>query len=108
MGEAGGLEHGGDVARGGVDRGEALGAADLDFHRALVSFPGNATLVHQWQQLEGSIRMSIMYAGVDRATANMDTDRHLEIVEAIATGDEDHAVHVIRAHMMEAAATLTA
>lgn len=82
--------------------------ADLDFHRALVSVPGNATLVHQWQQLEGSIRMSIMYAGLDRATANMDTDRHSDMVDAIATGDEEHAVHVIRSHMMQAAATLTA
>lgn len=85
----------------------ALIEADLDFHRALVSFPGNATLVHQWQQLEGSIRMSIMYAGPERATANMDTDRHVDMLDAIETGDEEHAVTVIRAHHMEAAATLT-
>jgi len=81
--------------------------ADLEFHRDLIRFVGNATLVHQWQQLEGSIRMSIMYAGLERATSNMDTERHLDIVDAIAAGDEDHAVHVIRAHMMQAAATLT-
>lgn len=103
------------VLRAGIERMRAAEhgsvaawiEADLDFHRDLIRFVQNATLEHQWQQLEGSIRMSIMFAGADRATSNMDTDRHLEIVEAIEAGDEDHAVHVIRAHMMQAAATLT-
>lgn len=81
--------------------------ADLEFHRTLVRSTGNATLLYQWQALEGSIRMSIMFGGAKRATTNMGIDRHQAIVDAIGSGDADHAVHVIRAHMAEAAATLT-
>ena len=33
---------------------------------------GSQTLVHQWTMLEGSIRMSIMFAGVEGAIKNMD------------------------------------
>ena len=38
----------------------------------MCQLPGNETLLHQWTSLEGSIRMSIMFAGVDRAIKNMD------------------------------------
>ena len=48
---------------------------------------GNDTLLHSWSSLEGSIRMSIMFAGVDRALKNMDVERHIEIVDAIESGD---------------------
>ena len=37
--------------------------ADLDFHRVLCALTGNEMLLHTWQSLEGSIRMSIMFAG---------------------------------------------
>ena len=50
--------------------------ADLRFHRTMCQLTGNETLLHQWTSLEGSIRMSIMYAGVDRAIKNMDAKRH--------------------------------
>ncbi|GAA3592992.1 GntR family transcriptional regulator [Agrococcus terreus] len=80
--------------------------ADLDFHRTLVRASGNGTLLHQWTQLEGSIRMSIMFAGAERALRNMDVDRHREIVDAIEAGDGDEAARVLREHMHEAATTL--
>ena len=80
--------------------------ADLDFHRTLVRASGNATLLHQWTQLEGSIRMSIMFAGAERALRNMDVDRHRELVDAIEAGDGDEAARVLREHMHEAATTL--
>ena len=41
--------------------------ADLKFHRTMCRH-GQRTLVHSWTSLEGSIRMSIMFAGVDRAS----------------------------------------
>ena len=50
--------------------------ADLKFHRTMCHLSGNETLLHSWSSLEGSIRMSIMYAGVDRALKNMDVKRH--------------------------------
>jgi DNA-binding GntR family transcriptional regulator len=37
--------------------------ADLTFHRTMCQLTGNETLVHSWTSLEGSIRMSIMFAG---------------------------------------------
>ena len=79
---------------------------DLDFHRALVHSAGNSALTHQWDSLEGSIRMCIMYGGVERAVRNMTPERHYDIVNAIETGDADQARRVIRRHMDIAAETL--
>jgi DNA-binding FadR family transcriptional regulator len=80
--------------------------ADLRFHRTMCQISGNETLVHQWTMLEGSIRMSIMFAGVERAIKNMDVKRHLEIVDAIEFGDADKAAAAVRDHMAGAAETL--
>lgn len=80
---------------------------DLDFHRTLVHSAGNSALTHQWDSLEGSIRMCIMYSGVERAVRNMTPERHHEIVDALETGDAEQARRVIRGHMEIAAETLT-
>lgn len=80
--------------------------ADLKFHRTMCTLCGNETLLHQWTSLEGSIRMSIMFAGVERALKNMDARRHFEIVDAIESGDADRAAATVRAHMAGAADVL--
>ena len=80
--------------------------ADLKFHRTMCHLSGNETLLHSWSSLEGSIRMSIMYAGVDRALKNMDVKRHSEIVDAIESGDPDAAETTMRDHMASAAQVL--
>ncbi len=80
--------------------------ADLKFHRTMCHLSGNETLMHSWSSLEGSIRMSIMFAGVDRALKNMDAKRHLEIVDAIESGDADKAAATVREHMAGAATVL--
>ncbi|WP_334173506.1 FadR/GntR family transcriptional regulator, partial [Sinomonas sp.] len=80
--------------------------ADLDFHRLLCSLTGNETLLHSWESLEGSIRMSIMFAGSDRASQNMGIDRHRRIVDAIESGDSVLARETILDHMDGAADTL--
>jgi DNA-binding GntR family transcriptional regulator len=80
--------------------------ADLRFHRTLCRLSGNETLMHSWSSLEGSIRMSIMYAGVERALKNMDAKRHLEIVDAIESGDGTAAADAVRAHLAGAASVL--
>jgi DNA-binding GntR family transcriptional regulator len=82
--------------------------ADLRFHRTMCQLTGNETLLHQWTSLEGSIRMSIMFAGVDRAIKNMDAKRHMEIVDAIEAGDADLAAATVVSHMSGAAAVLVA
>jgi DNA-binding GntR family transcriptional regulator len=80
--------------------------ADLKFHRTMCTLSGNETLLHQWSSLEGSIRMSIMYAGVDRALKNMDARRHFEIVDAIESGDAQRASATVCEHMAGAASVL--
>ncbi len=50
--------------------------------------------------------MSIMFAGVDRAIKNMDAKRHLEIVDAIESGDRSKAAAAVVDHMAGAAETL--
>ena len=81
---------------------------DLEFHRTLCRLTGNETLLHSWESLEGSIRMSIMFAGQEKGVKNMRVDRHLEIVTAIETGDAALARKTIREHMDSAADNLVA
>ncbi len=45
--------------------------SDLEFHRTLCRLTGNETLLHSWESLEGSIRMSIMFAGLEKGVRNM-------------------------------------
>jgi DNA-binding GntR family transcriptional regulator len=80
--------------------------ADLKFHRTMCHLTGNDTLLHSWSSLEGSIRMSIMFAGVDRALKNMDAKRHSDIVDAIESGDADKAAATVSEHMAGAASVL--
>ncbi|BBY28974.1 GntR family transcriptional regulator [Mycolicibacterium sediminis] len=80
--------------------------ADLRFHRTMCQLTGNLTLLHQWTSLEGSIRMSIMFAGVDRAIKNMNAKRHHDIVDAIESGDTAKAAEAVIDHMAGAADTL--
>ncbi len=80
--------------------------ADLKFHRTMCHLSGNETLLHSWSSLEGSIRMSIMFAGMDRALKNMDVKRHSDIVDAIESGDIARAAATVRDHMAGAATVL--
>ena len=82
--------------------------SDLEFHRTLCRLTGNETLLHSWESLEGSIRMSIMFAGIERAVKNMSVDRHHDIVAAIETGDATLARTTVLEHMDGAAANLVA
>ncbi|MDP9696871.1 UNVERIFIED_ORG: DNA-binding GntR family transcriptional regulator [Arthrobacter globiformis] len=82
--------------------------SDLDFHRTMCRLTGNETLLHSWESLEGSIRMSIMFAGLEKGVRNMSVDRHNDIVAAIETGDATLARNTIREHMDSAAAVLVA
>lgn len=82
--------------------------SDLEFHRTMCQLTGNETLLHSWESLEGSIRMSIMFAGQDKGVMNMSVDRHFDIVAAIETGDATLARNTIREHMDTAAANLVA
>jgi DNA-binding GntR family transcriptional regulator len=82
--------------------------SDLEFHRTMCRLTGNETLLHSWEALEGSIRMSIMFAGLEKGVKNMSVARHHDIVAAIETGDATLARNTIREHMDSAAAVLVA
>ncbi|HET9647133.1 MAG TPA: GntR family transcriptional regulator [Microlunatus sp.] len=82
--------------------------ADLAFHRALCRLTDNDMLLHTWETIEGSIRMSIMWGGTQRAVGNMDVPRHQAVVDAIETGSADRAATAVRDHMAWAATNLTA
>jgi DNA-binding GntR family transcriptional regulator len=95
-----------DMGRWAASNLEDRIEADLRFHRTMCHLTGNETLLHQWSSLEGSIRMSIMYAGVDRALKNMDAKRHHDIVDAIEFGDAELAAAAVLDHMAGAAKVL--
>lgn len=79
---------------------------DLAFHRTLCQLTQNSALLHSWEGIAGSIRMSIMFAGAERAVANMSVPRHQRLVDAIASGDPDQARAAVEEHMRGAAANL--
>ena len=81
---------------------------DLAFHRLLCELTGNPTLVRTWEALTGPIRMSIMFAGTEKALGNMSVPRHQVVIDAIATGDPDAARAAVDEHMAEAAQNLLA
>lgn len=95
---------------------DALGAAtgsihdmvevDLEFHRTLCTLTGNTALLRSWEGIAGSIRMSIMFAGADRALSNMSVPRHQMIVDAVAAGDPDRARVAVEDHMRGAVTNL--
>ena len=82
--------------------------SDMEFHRTLCRLTGNETLLHSWTSLEGSIRMSIMFAGLEKGVKNMSVDRHRDIVAAIETGDASLVRKTLREHMDTAADNLVA
>lgn len=98
--------------RAAVERMDGAGSlsdrmqTDLDFHRLLCELSGSSTLARAWGSLEGSIVMSITHSGIERALRNMDVTRHMEIVDAIATGDATIATATVENHMHLAADTL--
>ena len=92
-----------DEAKGSIND---MVEVDLAFHRLLCELTGNPTLVRTWEALTGPIRMSIMFAGTDRALSNMSVPRHQVLVDAVAAGDPDKARIAVDEHMREAAIAL--
>ena len=92
-----------DAASGSINH---MVEVDMAFHRLMCELTGNTTLVRTWEALAGSIRMSIMFAGTDKALSNMSVPRHQQVIDAIATGKPDTARAAVDAHMREAAENL--
>jgi DNA-binding GntR family transcriptional regulator len=75
---------------------------DLDFHRQLCLLTGNSSLVTSWDMIAGSIRMSIMFAGPERALSNMAVARHEQILRAVEAGSAEEARAILFDHMQGA------
>ncbi|MCI2238385.1 GntR family transcriptional regulator [Kineococcus sp. TRM81007] len=82
---------------------EARLRADLGFHLQLCELSGNSMLVESWRHLEGRMQVTIMSLDPGTWGAMTSEDRHLPIVEALARGDVQTAVAVVREHMAAAA-----
>ncbi|WP_426007272.1 GntR family transcriptional regulator [Paenarthrobacter sp. NyZ202] len=72
---------------------------DLRFHELLCEHAGNPTLLAAWRNLIGQIEMMIIAAGPDKASGRMRFAEHVEIVEAIESGDDRKAAQALEDHM---------
>src|SRR5690625_4333583 len=63
--------------------------ADVEFHRTLCRVSGNQPLLQSWEQISGVVRMSIMFAGAERARRNVAAQRHQEVIDVIDTVPDD-------------------
>ena len=63
--------------------------ADVEFHRTLCRVTGNEQLLKTWEQISGVVRMSIMFAGVDKARQNVAVPRHREVTTMIQENPRD-------------------
>lgn len=63
--------------------------ADVEFHRTLCRASENEQLLKTWEQISGVVRMSIMFAGVDKARQNVAAARHRDVVTKIEENPRD-------------------
>lgn len=63
--------------------------ADVEFHRTLCRESGNEQLLKSWEQISGVVRMSIMFAGVDKARQNVAVARHREVTALLQENPHD-------------------
>lgn len=63
--------------------------ADVEFHRTLCRASGNEQLLKTWEQISGVVRMSIMFAGVDKAQQNVAVARHREVTTLLQESPRD-------------------
>lgn len=63
--------------------------ADVEFHRTLCRASGNEQLLKTWEQISGVVRMSIKFAGVDKARQNVAVARHREVTAMLQENPRD-------------------
>lgn len=80
--------------------------SDLGFHRTLCELTGNTTLVQTWVALEGPIRMTFAWSGLEKTVGNMRASRHEAVIHAIEGGNPEAARNAVESHMEEAANNL--
>ena len=88
-----------ELAEAGDPHGHALN--NTAFHGTVVEASGNQTLARTWSMLEPYARtyVTAMVPGTDLVWLG---DRHIAILDALASGDPDAAAEAMRTHAREA------
>jgi DNA-binding GntR family transcriptional regulator len=83
----------------------AEATADAQFHAYILHRAGNVTLERVWRTLEPFLRtyITIVSPGVDRRAV---ADRHVHIIDALRSGDEDAVTRAFEVHFETAARSL--
>jgi DNA-binding GntR family transcriptional regulator len=83
----------------------AEATADAQFHAYILQGAGNVTLERVWRTLEPFLRtyITIVSPGVDRRAV---ADRHVHILEALRSGDEEAVTRAFENHFETAARSL--
>jgi len=79
---------------------EAIVAADVAFHRAIVNATYNSVLADLYDHLTDALSRAIAEAISPQAGAGVRLDEHQAIVEAIAAGDADAAEQAATDHLL--------
>lgn len=79
----------------------ATAEADLALHREILELSGHSRLVAHCTSLSQSILIYVMAANQKRATDDALLDTHVELVEAVCSGDPDLAERTAKIHILE-------
>ena len=84
----------------GRDDHRAEADADHDFHHAIVKASGNHMLEHVWQTMRLSITTCLTTSITHRSLHEI-AERHVDVLEALRSGDPDRAEAAVRRHIEE-------
>lgn len=75
--------------------------ANRTIHRAFMEAAGNRFLLEMFDMIWGRAMAFHLFAAIENADIAKSLGNHLELVEAIATGDKTQALEVFTAHIKE-------
>jgi DNA-binding GntR family transcriptional regulator len=81
--------------------GQAVTAADLAFHRALVALAGSARLDQFFANLQGELRLLLLWADRDVPDARK-VDEHRRMLDLVRAGDTAGLQAAVAAHVADA------
>jgi DNA-binding GntR family transcriptional regulator len=94
----------GEMARAEAD-GDAISLLEAEraIHREITAHSGNGLLVDSLGRVQLQTRRLLMIHSVLRSQAADEVEMHRDLVDAVFSGDPDHAEAVVRAHIRASA-----
>ena len=86
----------------------AAAAADLRFHRAVVALADNERLLGAWDQMATHLQRFWLEGKANLGRVKSDVAECVAIVDALEAGDADSAARVLRDHLRQTKAALSA